>query len=427
MDWGDSYFTMSEENNYTIWRLMKTCHERGWLYRGHDVMPWCPRCGTGISHMEIETEGYRRSATPACTYACRCSTVPNESLLVWTTTPWTLTSNVAAAVNPELPMCASNDGQSVWLAEALAKPLLGDVGRSSSTCAAPRCSSGAIAGPFDELPAQRGVEHRVIPWADVTQEEGTGIVHIAPGCGEEDFRLWQGIQAQSHRATRRKRGLRRWLRLADRPTRRRRRAADRRQPARRRACSSAPSTTRHRYPHCWRCGTELVFRLVDEWYIRMDDLRHLVMDVTRQIRWIPDFGLERELDWLRNMRDWMISKKRYWGLALPIWFCDDCQQFEVVGGIDELRERAVAGWSNSRAIRRTGPLLTLSSCRARGAASRCSRIPDVGNPWLDAGIVPFSTMHYRTTRPTGSAGSRPTSSPRASLGSTATGSTRCWS
>src|SRR5207237_10910889 len=100
----------------------------------------------------------------------------------------------------------------------------------------------------------------------------------------------------------------------------------------------------HRYPVCWRCGTELLFRLVDEWFVAMGPIRQDLMEITRQIRWIPEFGLERELDWLRNMHDWMISKKRYWGLALPIWTCASCDRFEVIGGEEELRDRAVEGW-----------------------------------------------------------------------------------
>src|SRR5438445_1222583 len=129
MDWGDSYFTMSNENNYTIWRMIKTCHERGWLYRGHDVMPWCPRCGTGISDMEIETEGYKEVTHTSLYVRFPLIDRPNESLLVWTTTPWTLTSNVAAAVHPELTDAREvKHGQSVYVAEPLVKRVLGDGG-----------------------------------------------------------------------------------------------------------------------------------------------------------------------------------------------------------------------------------------------------------------------------------------------------------
>jgi isoleucyl-tRNA synthetase len=396
MDWGDSYFTMSDENNFTIWRVIKECHERGWLYRGHDVMPWCPRCGTGISHMEIETEGYTDVTHTSLYVRLPLLDRPNESLLVWTTTPWTLTSNVAAAVNPDFTYArASKDGQSVWLSEALVKSVLGDGWQVEQHLRGADMLEWRYAGPFDELPAAQGVEHRVIPWSDVSQEEGTGIVHIAPGCGEEDFHLGQeyrlrviapldenGVYVDGFD----------WL--SDQYV------SDVARPItdnlRQKGVLFRAQQYTHRYPHCWRCGTELVFRLVDEWYIRMDDLRHMVMDVTRQIRWIPDFGLERELDWLRNMRDWMISKKRYWGLALPIWFCDECERFEVVGGIEELRERAVAGLESLEGHTPHRPWIDAVKLPCSQCGKPIGRIPDVGNPWLDAGIVPFSTMHYRT-------------------------------
>jgi isoleucyl-tRNA synthetase len=396
MDWSDSYFTMSNENNYTIWRVIKTCHERGWLYRGHDVMPWCPRCGTGISHMEIETEGYREVSHTSLYVRLPLLQRPHESLLVWTTTPWTLTSNVAAAVHPDLTYArAVKNGQSVWLAEPLVKHVLDPSWQVEQFKRGADLVNWTYTGPFDELPAAQGVEHRVIPWTEVSQDEGTGIVHIAPGCGEEDFLLGQeyslkviapidegGVYIEGFD----------WL-TGQHVSEVARAIADN---LREKGVLFRSQQTVHRYPHCWRCGTELVFRLVDEWYISMDELRHMVMDVTRQIRWIPDFGLERELDWLRNMRDWMISKKRYWGLALPIWFCDACQRFEVIGGEEELRERAVAGLEAFEGHSPHRPWIDAIKIACPQCQRPISRIPDVGNPWLDAGIVPFSTLHYRT-------------------------------
>jgi isoleucyl-tRNA synthetase len=396
MDWSDSYFTMSDENNYTIWRVIKTCNERGWLYRGHDVMPWCPRCGTGISHMEIETEGYRDVAHTSLYVRLPLLDRPNESLLVWTTTPWTLTSNVAAAVHPDLTYArAVKDGQSIWLAEPLVKKVLGDAWQIEQQLRGGDLLNWRYAGPFDELAAAQNTEHRVIPWTDVSQDEGTGIVHIAPGCGEEDFLLGReyglrtiapldenGVYVDGFD----------WLTGKY--------VSDVAKPIadnlRQKGLLLRSEQYHHRYPHCWRCGTELVFRLVDEWYIRMDELRHMLMDVARQIRWIPDFGLERELDWLRNMRDWMISKKRYWGLALPIWFCEECDRFEVIGGADELRQRAVAGFEEFEGHSPHRPFIDAVKIACSQCGKPIDRIKDVGNPWLDAGIVPFSTMHYRT-------------------------------
>jgi isoleucyl-tRNA synthetase len=168
----------------------------------------------------------------------------------------------------------------------------------------------------------------------------------------------------------------------------------------------------HRYPHCWRCWTPLVFRLVDEWYISMGEvydqprealtpdqvdrsLRYQIMEVVDRIRWIPGFGYERELDWLRNMHDWMISKKRYYGLALPIWDCAACGTVEVIGSRDELRERAVEGWAAFDGHTPHRPFVDAVRIACRGCGATVERITDVGNPWLDAGIVPFSTIHFR--------------------------------
>jgi isoleucyl-tRNA synthetase len=396
MDWSDSYFTMSDENNFTIWRVIKTCHDRGWLYRGHDVMPWCPRCGTGISHMEIETEGYSEVTHTSLYVKLPLLDRPGagESLLVWTTTPWTLSSNVAAAVHPELTYAKARRGDEVvYVAEALVKSVLGSDWEVVQHVRGAEMVDWRYRGPFDDLPAARGIEHRVIPWTEVSQEEGTGIVHIAPGCGEEDYLLGKefglpqiapldenGIYMDGFD----------WLTgqyvgdVAQSIT----------EDLRRKGVLFRAQPYRHRYPHCWRCSTELVFRLVDEWYIGMDELREQVMDVTRQIRWIPDFGLERELDWLRNMHDWMISKKRYWGLALPIWFCEACQRFEVIGGRDELRERAIEGWEQFEGHSPHRPWIDAIKIACGQCGKPISRIPDVGNPWLDAGIVPFSTLHY---------------------------------
>jgi isoleucyl-tRNA synthetase len=166
-------------------------------------------------------------------------------------------------------------------------------------------------------------------------------------------------------------------------------------------------TYEHNYPHCWRCGTELVFRLVDEWFIAMgdlaapgDNLRQRLVRIVEDpaMTWIPGFGRERELDWLRNMEDWMISKKRYYGLALPIYVCAKCGEFEVIGGKEELRERAVSGWDEFEGHSPHRPWVDAVKIRCSKCGAVTSRIPDVGNPWLDAGIVPFSTMHYRTNR-----------------------------
>lgn len=398
---GGSYFTFSNENNYMIWSMLKRCWEEGWLYKGTDVMPWCPRCATGISQHEIVTEGYRELTHPGVTVRFPLRGRENESLLVWTTTPWTLTSNIAAAVGPDLTYVkVRQDDQILYLAKS-AVAILEDDYQVLDELKGRDLGGLTYDGPFDDLEAQQEVggpqAHRVILWEDVGEEEGTGIVHIAPGCGAEDFQLGQehGLPAI---APLDEEGM--FLEgfgpltgtdVADSP----RRVL---QSLQAKGLLYKVEDYTHRYPVCWRCGTELVFRLVDEWFISMDELRHDMIEVTKQIRWIPSFGLQRELDWLRNMDDWMISKKRYWGLALPIWECEECGHFEVIADEKELQERAVAGWQSFEGHSPHRPWIDNVRIECPKCGSEASRVPDVGNPWLDAGIVSFSTLRYRTDR-----------------------------
>ncbi|MDH7487146.1 MAG: class I tRNA ligase family protein [Anaerolineae bacterium] len=411
---GGSYFTLSDENNYMIWTFLKRCWERGWLYKHADVMPWCPRCATGISQHEIATDGYVEMTHPGVTLRFPLRGRPGEALLVWTTTPWTLTSNIAVAVGPDLDYVRVRQGDEVfYLSRGTVGMLRGDY-EVLAELKGREMEGWAYDGPFDELPAQQqpgglteleslieGIEvtaaeaHRIILWDGVGEAEGTGIVHIATGCGAEDFQLGlehrlpivvpldnEGIFVDGFG----------WL--TGRPV------AEVAQPIfedlRRKGLLYSVDDYTHRYPVCWRCGTELVFRLVDEWFISMDELRYDIMEVTRQIRWIPTFGLERELDWLRNMHDWMISKKRYWGLALPIWECQECGHFEVIGDEHELRARAVAGWEEFAGHTPHRPWIDAVKIRCSHCGATVSRIADVGNPWLDAGIVSFSTLRYRS-------------------------------
>jgi isoleucyl-tRNA synthetase len=191
----------------------------------------------------------------------------------------------------------------------------------------------------------------------------------------------------------------------------------------------------HSYPHCWRCGSELVFRLVDEWFISMDGplsdgssrtLRDAITEVSDKVTWIPDFGKARERDWLRNMHDWMISKKRYYGLALPIFECKACGNFEVIGSEIELKQRAVEGWDQFEGHSPHRPYVDHVKIACSSCGAPVERITDVGNPWLDAGIVPFSTLDYGHNPEYWRRWFPPTGSRRASRGSSATGSMPCW-
>ena len=416
---GGSYYTFSDENNYMIWKVLKSCHDRGWIYLGVDAMPWCPRCSTGISQHEIVTEGYQE-ITHTSVYVLFRLKDREGSLLIWTTTPWTLTSNVVAAVHPDLDYVkVKYRDEILYLSKGALKSAIPDQKNIEiiEELKGSKMNGWKYYGPYDDLPIIKDLgvpdAHRVIMWDSVGEEEGTGIVHIAPGAGKEDLELGKqyglpapapldefGVIIDGF-------GWLTGLHVYDTP-----------EPIfddlRKKDLLYRTQKYTHRYPTCWRCGSELVFRHVSEWFINMgekldkdyedvtrqekdENLRYQIMDSANEVTWIPSFGLKRELDWLKNMDDWMISKKRYYGLALPIWTCD-CGWFDVIGSKEELKERAVEGWSEFEGRSPHKPFIDAVKIRCEKCGKFASRIPDVGNPWLDAGIVGYSTLQYRQDR-----------------------------
>jgi isoleucyl-tRNA synthetase len=420
MDWDNSYFTMSEENNYMIWHFLKACHEEGNIYQGTDSVPWCPRCGTSISQHEIATEGYKVITHDAVFMKFpvikKGKAVQNEYLLVWTTTPWTIPADTLVAVHPEVTyVLVKDNNDKLWLAKDLVKKVVGARAKILKEVSGKELIEKEkvthYQAPFDDLPIIKDVAksphfHQLVFAKDlVTQDEGTGLVHIVPGAGTEDHHLvkndlkWNeiifpvvgedGSYLEGYGFLTNKNAKKEPELVID---------YLKEKENGKYLYRVEPHT--HSYPVCWRCSTELIWRIVDEWYISMDNkrkkdgksLRQRMIEVTKTINWIPDFGLKRELDWLNNMHDWLISKKRYWGLALPIWKCEKCGSFQVIGSKKELEQKAVEGWDEFEGHTPHKPWIDKVKIKCNKCGGTASRIPDVGNPWLDAGIVPFSTL-----------------------------------
>jgi len=451
MDWDNSYYTMSDENNYTIWAFLKKLFNEEKIYRGTDVVPWSGRSGTSYSQMEI-IEGRKLVAHDSIFVRFPLKDRNNEYLLVWTTTPWTLTSNVATAVNKDLDYVKlrASDGSLYYFAKENLEfkrldkqfkekknwvegvPKLKTIAQifkerggytEEGTLKGSELIGLAYEGPFDHLEAQniaggypfkkkdlekKGVTsvecHKVIDGgkdregnAVVIAGEGTGIVHIAPGCGDIDHKIGQKLGlvdiAPLDTSSKFIDGFD-WLKglSATDPATKDKIIED----LKKRGFLVHVEKYPHIYPHCWRSGDELVFRIVDEWYINMD-WRNRIKKVVNDINWIPEWGQEREHEWLDNMGDWMISKKRFWGLALPIWVFED-KSFYVVGSKDELKELSVEGWEEFDGNSPHRPWIDKVKIRHPETGLIGTRIKDVGNPWLDAGIVPFSTMKYISDR-----------------------------
>jgi isoleucyl-tRNA synthetase len=383
MDWDNDYYTFSDTNIEYIWRFLKECHARGWLYLGHRSVEWCPRCGTSLSQHEL-INSYAELTHPSLYVRFPLKGRDGESLVVWTTTPWTLPANVAAAVKPDAEYGLTEDGE--WWAVEL----------EPDTPFARRARGEELVGleyqaPFESLPAQEGVVHRVIPWDAVDLTEGTGIVHIAPGAGAEDFELsrvhslpvltpideagkfYKDYGEFEGRSTEEVEG-----------------------PIvvelERRGLLVEATSTVHRYPICWRCSTPLVFRIADDWMISADEIRQPMLEANATVEWTPDFYSKRMDDWLRNMGDWNISRRRYFGLPLPFYPCESCGELTVIGSLDELRERATDGLDQLQELHRPWIDNVPISCEC-GAEVR--RVTEVGDAWLDAGIVPFSTLGWQ--------------------------------
>jgi isoleucyl-tRNA synthetase len=384
MDWGNDYYTFSDTNIEYVWRVLKTVHERGWLYMGHRSTEWCPRCGTSLSQHELSQSGvYQDRADPSLFVRLPLADRCGEALVVWTTTPWTLPANVAAAVNPDAEYGRRLNGE--WVAVAR---------YPDQTFAERRPGSELVdwryIGPFDNLPPGAAVEHRVIPWGEVSLEEGTGIVHIAPGCGGEDFELGRElgldvltpVDEAGHFYD--DYGWLHGLGTAE--------AADQIVgDLGERGLLLHAGLYEHRYPHCWRCDTPLIFRIADDWLISMEDLRGQLMDANETVEWVPAYMGKRMEDWLRNMGDWNISRRRYYGLPLPFYPCS-CGHLNVIGSKAELEARAVSGVDQLEELRR--PWIDRVPIRCEQCGEPVERVKEVGDVWLDAGIVPFSTLGW---------------------------------
>ncbi|MBI66894.1 MAG: isoleucine--tRNA ligase [Candidatus Marinimicrobia bacterium] len=447
MDWDNSYYTMSDENNYTIWSMLKKLFEDDKIYRGMDVVPWSGKSGTSYSQMEI-IEGRKLVAHESVFVRFPILDRKNEYLLVWTTTPWTLTSNVIAAVNVNLEYVKlrAADGSLYYFAkenlefQRLEKqfsdkkqwiegvPKLKTISQIfkerggyelEGTVKGSELVGLKYSGPFDDLEAQselggypftddklksKGINgvntHQVIDAGKdsigndiVVAGEGTGIVHMAPGCGDVDYKIGKKLgfiniaPLDAEAKFMDKFGWLSGLVATEKETINKI-IVDLKE----RGFLLYSEQYPHVYPHCWRSGDELVFRMVDEWYINMD-WRDRIKKVVDQINWIPDWGKDREHEWLDNMGDWMISKKRFWGLALPIWEFED-GSFMIIGSKEELKNLAIEGWSEFDGQSPHRPWIDKVKIKHPESGLIGTRILDVGNPWLDAGIVPYSTLNY---------------------------------
>lgn len=389
MDWANSYYTHTDTNIEYIWYFLKKCHQNGWLYLGHSVMPWCVRCGTSLSQHEMTDSYSELKHVSIYIKAPLKGSTKKESFLVWTTTPWTLSANAALALHPELVyVFIEVKGEILILAEKRLT-VINEPYRVLKKVKGESLNNLEYQTPFPEFEKQDFV-HRTVIWKDVSAEEGSGIVHIAPGCGAADFYLGQEkklpvlvpisedgefvdgygfLKGQDVQEV-----LPQILAYL-----------------KKKNILYKSEDVIHRYPICWRCKEELVFRVCDEWFISCEKIRPPLINAAGKVKWLPDYIYNRMVDWLTNMGDWCISRKRFWGLPLPFYVCP-CGHTTVVGSRRELENMAAGGTDKLNELHLPWIDQVLIKCPECG--KEVKRIKEVGDCWLDAGIVPFSTLRY---------------------------------
>ena len=396
MDWNDSYFTNSDTNITSIWYFLKKCYEKGWLIEKFRPMPWCSHCGTSLSEHEL-ADSYQDMEHVAVFFKLPIFE-RDWDMLVWTTTPWTLSSNVAIAVNPELVYCVCNiksSNRKLVVGKNAIKVLKDDLISVETEVLGSELVGLTYQTCFEELEEQNFV-HKIVPWEDVDAEEGSGAVHIAPGCGAEDFELGQrlslpnvcpvdesGIFYPNFGFFAGKDAGEVSDLVFDK--------------LKARGKLYYTHKYKHRYPVCWRCKKPLIFRLTKEWYIKADEIRQQLIDAVETVVWQPEFMKKRMLDWLVNMGDWNISRKRFYGLPLPFYRCEKCGKLTVVGSLEELKK--LSSESQVDALPHLHrPYIDDIEITCPECGAKVKRVSEVGDCWLDAGITPFSTKKYFTDK-----------------------------
>lgn len=395
IDLDNPYITL--DNNYieTGWWIIKEFFKAGLVYEGHKILPYCPRCGTGLASHEV-AQGYKEVKVNTITAKFKRKDA-DEYFLAWTTTPWTLASNVSLTVGPDVDyvkvkMTAGDEkGKVFYAAKVLADKVLG-------------------ADNYEIIEEMKGKDLEYIEYeqlmpfikpdkkaffvtcADyVTIEDGTGIVHTAPAFGEDDYNTGrrydlpvvnpvdeQGKYTDTPWAGRfvMEEGLDidiiKWLAAEDK--------------------IFAKEKMEHNYPHCWRCGTPLVYYAKPSWYIEMTKFKDQLVANNNTVNWFPDFvGEKRFGNWLENVNDWAISRNRYWGTPIPIWRCE-CGHLECIGSRAELVEKAQENITEDIELHR--PYVDDVHLTCPECGKPMTRIPEVMDCWFDSGAMPFAQQHY---------------------------------
>ena len=400
MDWDRPYLTVEPSYITSVWWTLRQAFDKNLLVMDHRVLPWCPRCETALAEAEIE---YWDETDPSIYVKFPIEGEPNTYLLVWTTTPWTIPGNLAAAVHPDFTYVVVKVRrgmieESLIVLEEKLEELKGISGIEELTVLETAKGSEIIGMKYrhpleDLVPYQKQVGgkhvHAVLGSTTVTNES-TGIVHIAPGHGPEDHEIGKKHELEAfspvdesgnytdgvgpHYAGRNVRESNPMV-IRDLVEK---------------GAMFHEATVTHRYGHCWRCKRPIIYRVTDQWFLKVTEFRDNIAAANEQVKWYPDWaGSSREKAWIENARDWCISRQRYWGTPLPIWRCE-CGSYRLVSSIDELR--TAKGYVEGMELHR--PWIDKLTFQCDKCGKTMNRVPDVLDVWFDAGVCSWAALGY---------------------------------
>ena len=399
VDFRNDYKTMDPSFMESVWWVFKQLWEKGLVYRDFKVLPYSWACSTPLSNFELNLGGYQEVDDPSITVKLKVieGTGPvqaGDHLLVWTTTPWTLPGNLAVAVEPDLEYVAiPSDGERYWVAADLAASVWDDPPSPAARARGAEMSGSRYqpAFPyFEHLVADGGFA--VLTSPEVTAEEGTGLVHMAPAYGEADFDTFVAhnlslmvdpIDAEGRFTDQVPEVAGQNVKDADRTLVRLLRESGK---------LFRYDRIVHSYPFCYRTDTPLMYKAIPTWFVRVTDLRQKLVEHNQQIHWVPEYVGERRFgNWLGDARDWAISRNRYWGSCIPVWECPECGAQHCIGSLDELEEHS--GHRPDDLHKHVIDLITFP-CPADECRGVMRRVPEVLDCWFESGSMPYGQQHY---------------------------------